>query len=101
MLILFHFLGKCFLDKAKLALTKIEELVKELTQDMGDTRKCRFELRKQLLYGSTEIFTAYDHCVALGSCKFIRLREQLEDKIYELKRLIRTEEEGFGSLICK
>ena len=65
---------------------------------MADTRKCRFEIRKQLLYGSTEIFTAYDHCVALGSCKFIRLKEQLENKIYELKRLIKTEEEGFGSL---
>ena len=65
---------------------------------MADTRKCRLDLRKQLIYGSTEIFTAYDHCVTLGSCKFIRLREQLEDKIYQLKRAIKTEEEGFGSL---
>ena len=74
------------------------KLTSELKQDMGDTRKCRFKLRKQLIYGSTEIFKAYDHCVSLGSCKFIRLREQLENKIYELKRMIRIEEEGFGSL---
>lgn len=77
---------------------EVEKLSNELKKDMADTRKCRLDLRKQLIYGSTEIFAAYDHCVTLGSCKFIRLREQLEDKIYELKRTIKTEEEGFGSL---
>uniref|UniRef100_A0A7M5US14 Hemicentin-1 n=1 Tax=Clytia hemisphaerica TaxID=252671 RepID=A0A7M5US14_9CNID len=93
-----QFEGKCFLDKARLAYKAVEKLLTELRQDMADTRKCRLDLRKQLIYGSTEIFTAYDHCVTLGSCKFIRLREQLEDKLFELKRLISTEEEGFGSL---
>jgi len=68
---------------------------------MANTRKCRLELRKQLMYESTEIFNAYDHCVSLGSCKFIRLKEQLDDKVWELKRLIEKEEEGFGTLSRK
>jgi len=91
-------LGKCFVDKAKLAVEAVEKLANELRVDMAETRKCRLNLRKQLTYGSTEIFNAYDHCVSLGSCKFIRLKEQLEDKVWELKRLIKKEEEGFGSL---
>ena len=86
------------MDKAKLAYAAVQKLVNELREDMGETRKCRLQLRKELLYGSTEIFNAYDHCVALGSCKFIRLREQLEDKLWELKRLISREQEGYGSL---
>ena len=84
-----------------MALKEIVNLTKELEKDMGETRKCRFDLRKQLIHGSTEIFSAYDDCVSLGSCKFIRLRLQLVNKIYELKRLIRVEELGFGSLTRK
>ena len=92
------FVGKCFVDKAKLALEEVKKLSNELRADMVETRKCRLELRKQLVYGSTEIFNAYDHCVSLGSCKFIRLQAQLSDKVWELQRLIQKEEEGFGSL---
>jgi len=81
-----------------LAVVAVEKLAQELRADMIQTRKCRLDLRKQLMYGSTEIFNAYDHCVSLGSCKFLRLQQQLEDKVWELKRLIKKEEEGFGSL---
>lgn len=94
-----RFEGDCFLDKAKLAVAAVEKLLSELRLDMAETRQCRLKLRKQLTYGTTkEVFQAYDQCVALGSCKFTRLRDQLSDKIWELKRLIKTEEDGYGSL---